>query len=77
MKWLLLLIIYAAPDDAVDWDGPWTLGMARVWEDQFDTEAGCRDTATQVIARLHEGMLAPIRYRCIPVEAALPEGASR
>lgn len=77
MKWLLLLTIFAAPDDAVDWDGPWTLGMARLMEEQFATEAECRNTAIQLMARLHEGMLAPIRYRCIPMEATLPRGAPR
>ena len=30
--WLLVFSIYAAPPTAVDWDGPWTLGMCfAVW----------------------------------------------
>jgi hypothetical protein len=77
MKWLLVLTIYFAPDDAVDWDGPWTLGKAHLVEEQFKTEAECRNSAIRFIARMHEGMLAPMRYRCIPVEAGLAKGASR
>jgi hypothetical protein len=30
MKWLLVRAVYAAPPDAVDWDGPWELGMTTV-----------------------------------------------
>jgi hypothetical protein len=26
---------------------------------------------------MHDGMLAPMRYRCIAVEAGLPKGAPR
>ncbi|HYI39722.1 MAG TPA: hypothetical protein VE053_05310 [Allosphingosinicella sp.] len=77
MKWLLVLTIYAAPPDALDWDGPWTLGMAKLIEEPFATEAECRNFALRMIAKMHEGMLAPMRYRCIPVEAGLPKGAPR
>jgi hypothetical protein len=77
MKWLLVLTVYAAPDDAVDWDGPWTFGMARLVEEQFDTEVECRNYAVRLVARMHEGLRAPIRYRCIPVESGLPKGAPR
>jgi hypothetical protein len=77
MKWLLALTIYAAPADAVNWDGPWTLGVAHLLDEQFDTEAECRNSAIRLIGRMHDGMLAPIRHRCIPVEAGLPRGAPR
>lgn len=77
MKWLLIISIYAAPPDAVDWDGPWELGMTRMMEDQFASEAECRNFAIQLIGKLHEGMLAPMRYRCVAVEAGLPKGAPR
>lgn len=77
MVWLLVLVVYAAPANAVDWDGPWKFGMTHVVEDQFATEAACRNSATQTIGRLHQGMLAPIRYRCVAVPAGLPKGASR
>lgn len=77
MKWLMILVVYAAPPDAVDWDGPWEFGMTHLVEEQFETEAECRTSAVQMIGRIHQGMLAPIRFRCVPVEAALPKGAPR
>lgn len=77
MKWLLVLSIYAAPPDAVDWDGPWELGMTQMLDDRFDSEAECRNFAIQLIGKLHEGMLAPMRFRCVDVEAGLPKGATR
>lgn len=77
MTWLLVFVVYAAPADAVDWDGPWEIGMTQVAEEQFSTEASCRTRAIQVIGRIHQDMLAPIRFRCIPVETTLPKGAPR
>lgn len=77
MKWLLIISIYAAPADAVDWDGPWELGMTQLMDDPFNSAAECRTFAIQLIAKMHEGMLAPMRYRCVPIEANLPEGAPR
>lgn len=77
MKWLLVITIYFAPPNAVDWDGPWAYGESHLMEEQYSSEAECRNTAIQFIARLHEGMLAPIRFRCVPVEAGLPQGAPR
>ena len=77
MKWLLVISLYQAPPDAVDWDGPWKIGMTQLVEKQFDTAAECRTFATQLIGRLHQGMLAPARYRCVPMEAELPVGAPR
>lgn len=77
MKWLLVLMVYTAPPGAVDWDGPWDLGMTSTSEERFDSEAECRNEAIQVIGRVHQGMLAPVRYQCVPVEATLPEGAPR
>ena len=77
MKWLLIVAIYAAPADAVDWDGPWELGITQMMEQQFDSEAECRNTAIRLIARMHDGMLAPMRFRCVSIEADLPQGAPR
>lgn len=77
MKWLLILAVYAAPPDAVDWDGPWELGMTKLLEQQFETEAECRNFAVQLIGRMHQGMLAPMRYRCVSIESGLPKGAPR
>ena len=77
MVWLMILIAYAAPDDAVDWNGPWTAGVAHVVDEHFRSEAECRNAAIQAIGRIHQAMMAPIRFRCVPVEATLPAGASR
>jgi hypothetical protein len=77
VKWLLVLAVYAAPPDAVDWDGPWDLGMTKLLDQQFDSEAECRNFAVQLIGRMHQGMLAPMRYRCVAVESGLPKGAPR
>ena len=75
--WLLVLVIYGAPPDAVDWDGPWKFGTAQVPERQFASEAECRNTAIELIGRLHQGMLAPIRFQCVEMPAELPKGAPR
>ena len=77
MKWYLVLFVYAAPPDAVNWDGPWTADISHAVEGQYDSEADCRNDAVRMIGKLHEGMLAPIRYRCIPMPATLPKGAPR
>lgn len=75
--WLLVFVIYAAPADAVDYDGPWTFGMSKLAEKQYASEAECRTDAIQFIGRLHQGMLAPVRFRCVELEATLPKGAAR
>jgi hypothetical protein len=77
MTWLLILVAYQAPPDAVNWTGPWTIGITHVVDEHFSSESECRNAAIQAINQLHQGMRAPLRYRCVPVEAALPEGAPR
>lgn len=77
MVWLMILTIYVAPEGAVDWDGPWSLGKTHLVEQQYSSEAACRNSAIQLIAKLHEGMLAPIRFKCVAVPAGLPVGAPR
>lgn len=77
MIWLLVLIVYQAPPNAVDWDGPWKFGMTEVPDTRFASEAECRTFAIRLIGRMHDGMLAPMRYRCVPVDADLPKGAPR
>lgn len=77
MVWLLILVVYAAPDDAVNWSGPWTFGMTRVMENHYRSEVECRNSAVELIGRIHEGMRAPIRYRCVQVPGSLPKGAAR
>lgn len=75
--WLLLLIVYSAPPGAVDWDGPWTFMTTQVNEHTYSSEAQCRTNAIQIIGRAHQGMLVPIRYRCVQADASLPIGAPR
>jgi len=75
--WLLVVAIYTAPPKAVDWDGPWKLGMSRSIDQQFHSEAECRNYAVEFIGRMHQGMLAPMRYQCIAMASTLPKGAPR
>lgn len=75
--WILVLAMYGAPPDAVDWDGPWTYMETKVLERQFASEAECRNTAIKLIGDIHQGLLAPIRYRCVELPAGLPKGAPR
>jgi hypothetical protein len=75
--WILVLAIYVAQPDAVDFDGPWIFGETTIPERQYTSEARCRNDAIQIIGRIHQGMLAPVRFRCVEIEASLPKGASR
>jgi hypothetical protein len=77
MTWLLILIAYQAPPDAVNWNGPWAIGITHVMDEHYRSEAACRRAAVQAMDQLHQGMRAPLRYRCVPVEVALREGAPR
>ena len=77
MVWLLVIVIYSAPGNAVDWDGPWKFDGSRPFQRTFTSEAECRNTAIQFIGDMHQGMLAPMRFRCVSFEAALPKGAPR
>jgi hypothetical protein len=49
MIWLLVINIYAAPSDSVNWNGPWNLGTSRLMERSFQSEPECRNTAIQLI----------------------------
>ena len=77
MVWLLIIAVYQAPPNAVDWDGPWKIGLTSLSEQQFKSEAACRNFAIEAMGRIHQGMLAPLRYRCVPIESSLPPGAPR
>jgi hypothetical protein len=59
------------------WDGPWDFGMSKAVEKPFKPEAECRNSAIQMIGELHQGMLAPMRFQCVPFASNLPKGASR
>ena len=77
MVWTLILAVYLAPANAVDWDGPWKVGKTFHPEKFYQSEAECRTDAIEIIGRLHQGMLAPIRFRCVALTAGLPAGAPR
>lgn len=77
MVWLLVFVLYQAPANAVDWNGPWKVGITKLSDEQFKSQAECRNFAVQAIGRVHQGMLAPIRFRCVAVDASLPKGAPR
>ena len=77
MKWVLLILVYVAPEGTANWDGPWRYGLSQMINRQFATEADCRNTAIAFIAEAHTGMLVPMRYRCVAVEAVLPRGTPR
>lgn len=77
MVWILVLLVYGAPPNAVDWDGPWKLWTTQVPDRQFQSEAECRNSAIQLTGKIHQGILAPIRYQCIEVPATLAKGAPR
>ena len=77
VKWILIFMIYTAPDDAIDWDGPWELGFHFVPDARFDTSEECRLTAEAHIKKTQESMKAPQRFQCVAVDAVLPKGAER
>ena len=77
IMWLLILVVYGAPPDAVNWKGPWELGPAVLRDERFANEASCLGAGSRIKASLNEGMLAPVRYHCIRVDAGLPPGAQR
>jgi hypothetical protein len=77
--WVIVLLIYNAPANAVDWPGPWATdhGLPVVGKTLFASEAECRNSAISWIGRIHQGMLAPIRFQCVPFPTSLPKGAPR
>ena len=77
MVWLMVFWIYAAPSNAVNWDGPWKFGMSHTAETTFQDERSCHQAGVEFIARMHKGMLAPMRFQCIQIPASLPKGTPR
>ena len=75
--WLLLVVVYFAPPDAIDWKGSWELGLSRVMEERYETEAGCLAGGQALQDHLGEGMLAPVRIHCVRVEKSLPPHPSK
>ena len=62
--WVAVMVIYQAPADAIDWQGPWIRSKAFVSPNFFQSESECRRTTEQLIAKMHEGMKAPIQFQC-------------
>jgi hypothetical protein len=77
MVWVLLVVLYKAPENAVDWNGPWKFGLAQTLEKTFNSETECSNEAAGIIAKLHKQMAVPMRYKCVAFEEGLPEGAPR
>lgn len=75
--WLLILMVYTAPSDAVNWKGAWELGPAVLRDERFSSEANCLAAGMKIKSQINQGMLAPVRYQCIGVDAGLPAGAMR
>ena len=75
--WLLIMVIYVAPPDAVNWQGSWELGMTKLVERRFSSEATCRSAGREIKDRLNQGMLAPVRFHCLNISSELPAGAPR
>jgi hypothetical protein len=75
--WVLLMGVYAAPYNAGPWDGPWKAGMFIADKEPFETEEECHKKANFMMKKLHKGMLAPIRYKCVTFDQSLPKGAPR
>ena len=79
MVWFLIFHIYVAPIDAVNWEGPWAIDdkPALTAERYFKSQAECDAVAKKFIDKMHEGMLAPMRYNCVGIPDSLPRGAPR
>ena len=77
IMWLLIIAIYVAPPDAVNWQGSWELGMTKLAENHFESKAKCLQRGIDIKAKLNEGMLAPVRVHCISIARGLPAGTQR
>ncbi len=75
--WLLVVAIYVAPPNAVDWQGSWTLGLTRLDEKHYASEKDCLDAGAKLKSRLNEGMLAPVSYHCLEISGELPAAVAR
>ena len=75
--WLLILMVYTAPSDAVNWKGSWELGPAVLRDERFSSEANCLAAGFEIKSKLNQEMLAPVSYQCIAVDAGMPAGVPR
>ena len=47
--WLLLVAIYVAPADAVNWQGSWELGMTKLIEQRYEAKKASLDVLSQQV----------------------------
>ena len=75
--WLLFIHIYAAPPNAIDYDGPWKYGATPRPRLHQSLEA-CREEGVSFTKAMFDGgVKAPTRWRCVKIDATLPEGVER
>ena len=65
--WLLIVAIYVAPPDSINWKGSWELGMTGLMERHFESKATCLESGAGVKTKLNKGMLAPVHTSCIQI----------
>jgi hypothetical protein len=75
--WVLMIVLYRGPENSVNWNGPWKFGLSKSLEKTFNSEAECGTAALETIAKLHQEMAAPMRYKCVGFDEGLPKGAPR
>lgn len=73
--WVMVMVVYAAPSDAVDWHGPYTRDkvIAGGKLPFFGSESECKREAQNKINQIHTMMLAPLIFRCV----SFPESLSQ
>ena len=69
--WILVILIYFAPSDAVDWQGSYELGIAETHKEHFTSERSCLDKGEAMKTVFNEGALAPFRYQCLAVPSSM------
>ena len=74
---ILVMSVYVAPPDAVDWNGPWEHGLVQHMNHKFKSESECLSAAAILKQQMQKGMLAPLRFACVAFDQSLPEGAPR
>lgn len=69
--WVAVLLVYSAPSNAVNWHGPWAKGMTIAGRNFYPSEASCEADTEAWIARVHQGMKVPTKFRCVPFPETL------
>ena len=69
--WVGILVVYAAPSDAVNWHGPWVRGKVFNRNEFFATEGDCDRLMREFVDGSRKIMLAPIRFKCVSFPESL------